>query len=111
EIRVYDVGEDPSRALSAYQEALAAGSEFVVGPLTKESLLMLASLGDLPAPVLALNTLPGDEQPRPGLYQFALAPEDEAIAAADYAIAQGFSRALVMTPDGDWGERVAAAFS
>lgn len=111
EVRVYDIGDDPSRALSAYQEAVDAGHEFVVGPLTKEALIMLASRGELPAPVLALNTLPGEERPKPGLYQFALAPEDEAVAAADYAVAKGYSRALVMVPNGDWGERVAAAFS
>jgi outer membrane PBP1 activator LpoA protein len=111
QINVYDVGDDPSRALAAYQEAVSAGSDFVVGPLTKESLLFLASAGELPAPLLALNTLPGNEQPLGGMYQFALAPEDEAIAAADYAIAQGLPRALVMVPNGEWGERVAAAFN
>jgi len=110
QVRIYDVGDEPVRALNAYKEAIDAGSDFVVGPLTKEALIILASQGELPAPLLALNTLPGEERPLPGMYQFALAPEDEAIAAADYAIAQGLSRALVMVPDGDWGERVAAAF-
>jgi outer membrane PBP1 activator LpoA protein len=111
QVKVYDVGETPSRALTAYQEAVDAGSNFVVGPLTKESLIMLASIGELQAPLLALNTLPRSEQAPDGMYQFALAPEDEAIAAADYAMAQGLSRALVMVPDGEWGERVGEAFS
>lgn len=111
QVKVYDVGDDPIRALTAYQEAVSAGSDFVVGPLTKESLIMLASASRLTTPLLALNTLPTGVQPVSGMYQFALAPEDEAVAAADYAISQGLERALVMVPEGEWGERVAAAFT
>lgn len=111
QVKIYDVGEAPSQALSAYQEAVEAGSDFVVGPLTKESLIMLASIGELKAPMLALNTLPSNEQAPEGMHQFALAPEDEALAAADYAMSQGLSKALVMVPDGEWGERVSEAFN
>lgn len=111
QIKIYDVGDDPIRALTAYQEAVSAGSDFVVGPLTKESLIMLASASRLTTPLLALNTLPAGVDPVSGMYQFALAPEDEAVAAADYAVSQGLERALVMVPEGEWGERVAAAFT
>lgn len=110
QVKVYDVGDTPSRALTAYQEAVDGGSNFVVGPLTKESLIMLASLGELQAPLLALNTLPSSEQAPEGMYQFALAPEDEAIAVADYAMSKGLSKALVMVPAGEWGQRVSEAF-
>lgn len=110
-IKVYDVGGDPGRTLSAYQEAVESGSDYVVGPLRKEALIMLASAAQLSTPVLALNTLPGEAQDIEGMVQFALAPEDDASAAADYAAAQGMKRALVMVPGGDWGERVAKAFA
>lgn len=109
-VKVYDIGQGPSQVLTAYQEAINAGSEYVVGPLTKEALLLLTSTGELAAPVLALNTLPDGQAAPQGMHQFALAPEDEAVAAADYAIAQGLRRALVMVPDGQWGARVGAAF-
>lgn len=110
-VKVYDVGGDPGRTLSAYQEAVNAGSDYVVGPLRKEALIMLASAAQLSTPVLALNTLPGETQHVEGMVQFALAPEDDASAAADYASAQGMKRALVMVPGGEWGERVAQAFA
>src|SRR5690554_4299763 len=57
-IRVYDVGADGRHVATAYEEAITAGAEFVVGPLTKESLVALAGQAELPVPVLALNTLP-----------------------------------------------------
>jgi hypothetical protein len=47
---------------------------------------------------------------RPNLYQFGLAPEDDAEAIAVYAKAQGYEHAVVLSPRGDWGDRVGQAF-
>lgn len=110
-VQVYDVGSDGRYAVAAYQEAINAGADFVVGPLTKESLLQLTATSSLQVPVLALNTLPEGQTPPSGLFQFGLAPEDEAVAAADYAASRGHRRALVLVPEGDWGLRVAEAFA
>lgn len=110
-VRVYDVGADGSNALAAYEQAVSAGADIVVGPLRKESLIMLSARGNLPVPVLALNTLPAGQSAPPEFYQFGLPPEDEAAAAADYAYAQGRERALVLVPEGEWGTRVADAFT
>lgn len=110
-LRVYDVGESGEDAISSYRRATAAGADFVIGPLTKESLIALSSgLPELPVPVLALNTLPTDYPAPRGLYQFALAPEDEARAAAGYALAAGHRAAVALVPRGDWGGRLAEAF-
>jgi outer membrane PBP1 activator LpoA protein len=65
----------------------------------------------LPVPVLALNR--SDEMSQNTglpLYQFGLAPEDEARQVAQRAIADGNQRLLALVPDNAWGERVLGAF-
>jgi outer membrane PBP1 activator LpoA protein len=61
--------------------------------------------------VLALNTLPAGRVAPSGLYQFALAPEDEARAVARRMLQLGQKRGIVLIPTGDWGDRVNAAFT
>ena len=60
-----------------------------------------------------------DPGPEPGdppgkaaanLYQFALAPETEAVEVANKAKAMGFTRALMLAPKGEAGQRRAEAF-
>lgn len=109
-IRVYDVN-DSGGARSAYAQAVADGAEFVVGPLLRRSVGDLATEIILPVPVLTLNYLAGDIPPPPEFYQFALAPEDEAAAAAQRAIADGHVRAVALTPATPWGQRVLNSFA
>jgi outer membrane PBP1 activator LpoA protein len=71
---------------------------------------MLAQLGAPPLPVLALNYLDASHPAPPGFYQFGLAPEDEARAAAEDAVSRGLRRALVLVPSNERGVRVQAAF-
>ena len=80
----------------------------LVGPLDKGKVSAMASLqSDMPE--VALNYIDGQAQ-RANFYQFALAPEDEAEAAARHASAQGYSSAVALVPEGDWGNRVLDAF-
>jgi outer membrane PBP1 activator LpoA protein len=111
QLRVYDIGDAGRDVFSAYREAVDAGASAVVGPLAKESLIALANGAQLSVPLLALNALPDNQLPPQGLFQFALAPEDEAAAAARYALARGQNTAVVLVPRGDWGARVAQAFT
>lgn len=111
-LRFYDIGEEPGRAWSLYQQAIREGAEFVIGPLSKESVAELARAGHLEVPVLALNWLPetdAGELPA-NLFQFSLAPEDEARQVAERAFHSGRTRALALVPEGAWGERVFTAF-
>lgn len=108
-VRVYDVGDSGDQLVAAYQRALSEGAEFIVGPLTKEGVARIASLNP-PVPVLGLNYVDTGAQLPFGFYQFGLAPEDEARAAADDASARALRRAVVLVPEGDWGARVLAAF-
>jgi outer membrane PBP1 activator LpoA protein len=110
QIRVYDVAA-AGGVTAAYSRAVEEGAEFVVGPLLRTNVSELAGIGLLPVPVLSLNFLPDEDTAPPGFYQFALAPEDEASAAADRAIFDGLRRAVILYPGNDWGRRVAASFA
>ncbi len=100
-----------SSTLSAGQILDRARSDnvgIIVGPLDKPKVADIArQSSDIPE--VALNYI-DDPNSRPGFYQFALAPEDEAAAVARHAGEQGYSRALALVPKGDWGSRVFDAF-
>ena len=83
---------------------------FIVGPLTREEVVAAGELLTTRPPILALNFLPADRPTPERYYQFALSPEDDARAVARYIGATGKRRGVVLTPEGDWGTRVAAAF-
>ena len=108
-VRVYDVGATASSSVAAYQRALSDGTGFIVGPLRKDAVAAIADLGQPPVPMLALNYL-DSAQPVFNLFQFGLAPEDEARAAAERAVAEGGRRAIAFVPATDWGERALVAF-
>ncbi len=108
QVRVYDSG---GVAGDAYRRAVADGAEFVVGPLLRENVAALAADGLLPVPVLALNYLPDGLVAPPSLTQFALSPEDEAVAAAERALADGHRFALALVPRNDWGRRLVQSFA
>lgn len=110
QIRVYDV-DIAGGVVAAYNRAVEEGAEFVVGPLLRSDVTELAGVGLLSVPVLTLNYLPDEMTAPVGMFQFALAPEDEAAAAAIRALNDGLRRAVVLYPNNDWGRRVAASFA
>ncbi len=109
-VRVYDVNNEGG-ASAAYAAAVDDGAEFVIGPLLRRSVVELANDILVPVPVLTLNYLPDDALAPPGLFQFALAPEDEARSAAERARADGHSRAVALVPNNDWGRRLLSSFT
>jgi outer membrane PBP1 activator LpoA protein len=109
DLRLYDTGALPGP--EAIAQARAAGSSFVVGPLTREDVAAVASTGAQSVPVLALNFLPPDHPAPNGLYQFALSPEDEARVVARRILADGHHHGIALIPRGDWGTRVGDAFT
>ena len=110
QVRVYDINVSGG-ALATYESAVREGADFVVGPLLRRSVSELAAETLLPIPVLALNYLPGNVLAPPGFYQFALAPEDEARAAATRTINDELNRGVALVPDNDWGRRVLTSFT
>ncbi len=103
-VRIYDSAGD---AWSVYQTALRQGAKVVVGPLRKQAVSAIAAHGPLAVPVVALNHV---DQGVQDLYQFGLAPEDEAQQVADQGIAEGLQRAIALVPEGAWGDRLLNAF-
>jgi hypothetical protein len=99
-----------SNVVQQYQQAVDRNASIVIGPLQKQSVDELSTTSDLPIPVLALNRI-DNRLSRPNLFQFGLAPEDDAIASANYASEQGYQRAVILAPRSDWGDRVATAFA
>jgi len=98
-----------TNVLQQYNTAVSNNASVVIGPLAKQAVNALATQDALPVPVIALNRAETVFS-QANLFQFGLAPEDDAYAAAEYAISQGLERALVLAPKGKWGDRIASAF-
>lgn len=107
-VKIYDVAAQPVAA--AFAQAIDDGASFVVGPLTKEDVAVIAPLAAGRIPVLALNFLGEQAGLERNVYQFALLPEDEARIVARRVAAEGKLHGIVMVPDGEYGNRVSAAF-
>jgi len=109
EIVFHDTGGTPGGAMAAYQRAVAAGADYVVGPLGRDEVAaVLADPSRLQVPVLALNRA-GDDVPA-GHVSFAMAPEDDGIAAANHLLGQNVRRVLVLTGGDDSARRSVDAF-
>lgn len=94
EVMFYDTRGTTGGTLAAYDQATAAGNDFVVGPLGREQVSALFGRAALPVPVLALNR--GTVHPPAGNASFSLSPEDEGIAAAELLIDRGARRVLAV---------------
>ena len=108
-LRYYD-SSNPQRIIEVYQKAVQQGAQLVVGPLNKEAVSQLQHLGNLEIPVLALNQVDQGGFITQNLYQFALAPEDEAEQIAERAWLDGHTAALALTSNDDWGRRIYQSF-
>jgi len=109
-IRVYDVGMNPDDIKNIYTQAVKDGAEFIVGPLNKETVNGLVNTTRLTVPTLTLNYYESPTKLADNLYQFGLAPEDEARQLAERAWLDGNNQALVIVPEGEWGQRLYQAF-
>lgn len=110
-VSVYAVTDETINAV--YDEAIADGADFVVGPLTKPAVESLMRRAELPIRTMALNSTAVFGSPAvagSAFFQFGLNPESEAASVAEKAWTDGRTRAIVMAPRTDWGKRVAEAF-
>ena len=110
DIEIYNANS--SNIIEIYQKALNDGVDYIVGPLEKEATNQLYGNTNASIKILALNRqdLKNDQIGNKNLFQFGLSPEDEAGQVAEIAISDGHKRALVLTPDTPWGNRLADAF-
>ena len=110
EIRVFD-SQSITDLLAFIQKEAANGVDLFIGPLEKDKVAALAE-ARLPVPVLALNrlALPDDARINGNLFQFGLAPEDEAIQIARRAQKDQHRRVLLIAPSDNWGDRSVEAY-
>lgn len=110
EIVFYDTTGTPAGAHQAYDRAVAEGADYVLGPLGRDEVAaVLDNPARLQVPVLALNRA-GEEAPT-GNFSFAMAPEDDGVAAADHLLAQNVQRVLVLNGGDDNARRSVDAFT
>ncbi|MCF7749464.1 penicillin-binding protein activator [Bacillus subtilis subsp. subtilis] len=108
DIQFIDTAGTAAGAVSAYDKAVNAGADFIVGPLGRDEVDAVFGRAQLPVPVLALNR--GKSSPPAGSAGFSLAPEDDGIIAAEYLRGRERSKVLVVHSNDDNGRRAAAAF-
>lgn len=101
-------------AAAAYQQAVTAGAELIIGPLDKDDVNQIAKLTSAQSqniPTLSLN-YPDNQITRqnPNFFSFGLGVEDDAKQIARQAYELGHRRALIVAPAQDWSERSAQAF-
>ena len=110
EIRVFD-SQSITDLLAFIQKEAANGVDLFIGPLQKDKVAALAE-ARLSVPVLALNrlALPDDARINGNLFQFGLAPEDEAIQIARRAQKDQHRRVLLIAPSDNWGDRSVEAY-
>jgi outer membrane PBP1 activator LpoA protein len=107
-VRIYSDFDENTGVSAAYRQAVANGAIAVVGPLTRNGVLALASVRDIPVPTLALNVVEGT--PAQKLYYFGLPAESEAQQVAQLAAQQGLHQAIIISTRTPRAKRLQAAF-
>jgi outer membrane PBP1 activator LpoA protein len=110
ELNIFDTARHPD-FIALYQQAVSDGAELIIGPLDKGRLRLLFDQVNLPVTTLALNRVDDYGQAPEQLFQFGLAPQDEARQVADIAYLDKRNNALILGPAGKWGKSVHQAFS
>lgn len=104
-VKVYNT--DQANISAVYQQALEEGADYVVGPLTKPDVAVVAKMKH-PVPTILLND--ADRVSDGFAFQFGLSPANEARQVAARARKSGYSKALIIAPAGAWGTDVVHAF-
>lgn len=105
ELRFFDTARGLDAALSAAGEWRA---QLLIGPLDRDEVTAMFDRNGNTLPTLALNR--GANPPPSGSASFALAPEDDGIAAADRLAERGVLRVLAITQSDDSARRALHAF-
>lgn len=108
-ISFYDTSKSQSGLLS-YNQAIADGADFVIGPLIRKTINEVVLQDTLTTPILLLNTTSNLPERHQMIFQFVLSIEDEAIQAAHRAWENGYRKAIAFVPDNQRGRRAQEAF-
>jgi ABC-type branched-subunit amino acid transport system substrate-binding protein len=105
-ITVYDTAAD---ARAAAQRAVGEGNKLIIGPLMSPDVpLVLAAARPANVPLITFSN--DTSVAGPDVFVMGQAPEQSVARTVDYARANGVTRFAAIVPEGDYGERVAAAF-
>ena len=96
--------------LEAYNKAIKADADMIVGPLAKNNVQALVQANAIAVPTLALNYLDSNVSAPAKLYQFGLSPLDEARQAAALAHQNGGKNAVIIAPHNSWGQTLAQTY-
>lgn len=110
-VRVYSTTDDPLEVLITYHQALDAGAVLIVGPLTRNGVMALATSRVVEVPTLALNAVNSDTPLPSNLYFFGLQMESEAAQIAEMALYTGKSHAIIVKDAGSLSLRLQNAFA
>ncbi len=108
-LKIYDT-EQSDDFLTLYNQSIVDGAEMIVGPLEKHRVRVLFD-ELITVPTLALNRVDDYGVAPEQLFQFGLSPNDEAIQVADIAFLENHKRAFIISPVGEWGEKVSDSFT
>ncbi|MGI9213467.1 MAG: penicillin-binding protein activator [Methylococcaceae bacterium] len=92
-----------------YRQLVNEGASAIIGPLTKEQVGALIQSSGLSVPVMALNEVA--KLQNEAVYQLSLSPEQEVEQVAASAWFDGQRSALVLAPNSNFGQRIAAHFT
>lgn len=107
DITFYDTSAHPIELL--YTQAISDGMNVIIGPLEKSKVAEIASLTERPIPVISLNK--SDLFDKTNYYEFSLAPEEDVTQVLSLAWLKGLEKALILSPQSSYGERLASHFS
>lgn len=106
-ITYYDTSSSPIEAL--YDQAIKDGIDVIIGPLDKANAAKITAIQNLSIPVISLNQ--SGTQNRPNYFEFSLSPEEDVSQVLSLAWLKGYEKALILTPQSNYGERLASHFS
>ncbi len=105
-ITTYDTTGGPR---AAAQRAIAEGNQLILGPLLSEDVSqVLAEARPAKVPLITFSN--DSSVAGPDVFVMGQAPEQSIQRTVDYARARGAARFAAIVPEGEYGQRAAAAF-
>lgn len=104
-VQFYDTKGTGSGARVALENALQAGSDLILGPLTSEEVSAISTEAkDKRVPVVSFSTSPSVLQS--GIYTLGLLNDNQISRIVEYAASQGRTRLAAVFPDNQSGENM-----
>lgn len=105
-ITTYDTSAGPSAAAT---RAVADGNKLILGPLLADEVSAVSAIAR-PARVPIISFTSDSTVAMPGSFVMGVSPTQSVTRTVRYARAHGSNRFAALIPDGDYGQRAAAAF-